>query len=135
MSERQNLSATRGSSAGIRFFRVFMRLFGLKHACNFVWFVVLFYALFDRKANRAALPYVQLRFPEARGFTRWLHCYRLMASQGEALLIAGWIGAHGWKFPHRAENRDGMAALLADRSRGFVMVTSHFGCWQVSAAP
>lgn len=50
-----------------------------------------------------------------------------MASQGEALLIAGWIGAHGWKFPHRAENRDGMAALLADRSRGFVMVTSHFG--------
>ena len=134
MSERQNLSATRGSSAGIRFFRVFMRLFGLKHACNFVWFVVLFYALFDRRANRAALPYVQLRFPEARGFTRWLHCYRLMASQGEALLIAGWIGAHGWKFPHRAENRDGMAALLADRSRGFVMVTSHFGCWQAALA-
>lgn len=134
MSERQNLSATRGNSAGIWFFRVFMRLFGLKHACNFVWVVALFYALFDRKANRAALPYVRLRFPESRGFERWLHCYRLMASQGKALLIANWTGAHGWKFSYRVENRDSVAALLANRSQGFVMLTSHFGCWQAALA-
>ncbi len=128
------LSAHRGNRLGIGFFRWFIAVFGVRHACNFVWFVALFYALFDREARRRTGGYMDRRFPGVAGGRRWFHIYKLLASQGEALVIAGCLARRPWqKMRWVEENRTAMADALS-REQGLVIVTSHFGCWQAAMA-
>lgn len=129
-----NLSATRGNVLGIAFFRLLLGCCGLRVACWFVAPVTWFYTLFDRRARRAALPYIQAREPGISGIRRLLAVHRLLTAQGEALLIARRIGDAGWSIPFVEESRDAAAALLRDSSRGLVIVCSHFGCWQAAMA-
>lgn len=134
MMQNEMLSARRGNRAGIGFFRIFMRLLGVRHACNFVWFVALFYALFDREARRRARGYLETRFPEAAGFRLWLHTYKLLAAQGEALVVAGFFADHPWSAMARTEEHAAVIREALKSPRGLVIVTSHFGCWQAAMA-
>ena len=127
----KNLSDTRGNSLGIGFFKVCMRLFGLRFCCLFVWFVAFFYAIFDRKAFQAASPYLQSRFPEAsRLKLRW-HFYRMIVSQGQAIVMAYWLRT-GHKLPLRDVNPQYREAMLKQAEHGFIMLMSHVGCWHAT---
>ena len=130
---RETLSDRRGNRAGIAFFRIFLKVFGVKHACNMVWFVTLFYALFDREARKRARSYLALRFPRSGRVRMFFHIWRLLASQGEALVLAAAYGeGMGDSIPRRQEGALSPEAL--DTSHGVVLVISHFGCWQASLA-
>ncbi len=134
MAPNEMLSARRGNRIGIGFFRIFTRLLGVRHACNFVWFVAFFYALFDREAKRRSRGYLTARFPAVSGFRLWFHTYRLLAAQGEALVIAGFLAERPWReLPGIRENGAVIVDALA-APQGVVIVTSHFGCWQAALA-
>ncbi|MFA6292490.1 MAG: hypothetical protein WC637_11945 [Victivallales bacterium] len=127
----QALSATRGNSFGIGFFRLLLKLGGLNRACEFVWFIALFYVLFDRKARRSAMPYLRHRFPNAGLFRLWFYAYRLMVSQGQSLLEAAAVN-NGIKYSVSSENESELRDLIFKSERGIILMISHFGPWQAS---
>ncbi len=127
-STHKNLSDTRGNSLGIGFFKVCMCLFGLRFCCIFVWFVAFFYAIFDCKAFLAARPYLQSRFPEASYLNLRWHFYRMIVSQGQAIVMAYWLRT-GHQLPLRDVNPQYREAMLQQAKHGFIMLMSHIGCW------
>lgn len=131
VNKSKNLSSSRGNHAGIVFFKCFMHVFGLNHARNLVWMVSLFYTIFDRKACRAALPYLKHRFPQAGKLALFFHTYRLLTSQGQSLLTAAYIGNNN-TIKYNSENKQNHEAYIYDNNQGFILLTSHFGDWQGS---
>ena len=127
----KNLSDTRGNSLGIGFFKVCMRLFGLRFCCLFVWFVAFFYAIFDGKAFQAARPYLQSRFPNSSSLKLRWHFYRMIVSQGQAIVMAYWLRT-GHQLPLRDVNPQYREAMLKQAEHGFIMLLSHVGCWQAT---
>ncbi len=129
-----NLSARRGPGAGIAFFRLLLALpGGCAAALQLVAPVAGCYALFDRRARRAAGWYLRHRFPGAGRFRLGMHAWRLMTAQGRALVLAAWIGRRGLPPIPRVTTPVG-EALLHDSSRGVILLISHFGCWQAALA-
>jgi predicted LPLAT superfamily acyltransferase len=124
------LSATRGNSFGVGFFRLLLKLGGINRACEFVWFIALFYVLFDRKARRSAMPYLRRRFPDAGLFRLWFCAYRLMVSQGQSLLAAAAVNI-GSEYSIGSEN-DVEVRELVKSGRGIILLISHFGPWQAA---
>jgi len=126
MKKHKNLSDSRGNAAGIRFFLILLRITGVNRACEFVWAITLFYALFDRKARRAAEPYLNRMYPEAGAWKRFYHTWALFTSQGQAMLerAAMGMGMLEWEFAGRE-----LSEQLMDRPGGFILLTSHFGAW------
>ena len=127
----QVLSATRGNSFGIGFFRLLLKLGGINRACEFVWFIALFYALFDHKARRSTMPYLRHRFPNAGFFRLWFYAYRLMVSQGQSLLEAAAVNI-GMEYSVSSENDAELRDLILKSKRGIILLISHFGPWQAS---
>ena len=129
---RHNLSDTRGNSLGICFFKVAMRLFGPRFCCAFVWFVAFFYALFDKKAKKSAAPYLQSRFPDAKGISAWWHFYKFIVKQGQAVFLAHWARTTD-KIQYEDVNPQYRDMFLLDTSdRPFILLLSHVGCWQAA---
>ena len=131
MNNAKNLSDTRGNSLGIGFFRMLLGFFGPRAAGLFVWFVAFFYALFDREALHSATPYLKSVFPNC-GFLglRW-HFYRLIVSQGQAIVMAYWSRS-GHSSPIKEYNRDKLDELLRECNSGLILLISHAGCWQAA---
>ena len=127
----RHLSDTRGNTFGIGFFKVCMALFGLRFCCLFVWFVAAFYAVFDRKAFRAARPYLASRFPCAGACALHWHFYRMIVSHGQAIVMAYWLRT-GHAVPVRDVNPQNREAMLRQKENGFIMLMSHVGCWQAA---
>jgi predicted LPLAT superfamily acyltransferase len=125
------LSATRGNSFGIGFFRLLLKFGGINRACEFVWFIALFYALFDHKARRSTTPYLRHRFPNAGLFRLWCYAYRLMVSQGQSLLEAAAANI-GTEYSICSENDSELRDLIFKSKRGIILLISHFGPWQAS---
>jgi predicted LPLAT superfamily acyltransferase len=126
----QNLSSSRGNSFGIGFFRLLLKWGGLNRACEFVWFIALFYALFDRRARSSAMPYLRHRFPDAGFFHLWFYSYRLMVNQGQSLLLAA-AADNGIEYPVSLENDSAFMDLIGS-GRGFILLISHTGPWQAA---
>jgi predicted LPLAT superfamily acyltransferase len=106
-----------------------MKIGGLNRACEVVWFVCLYYVMFDRGARRAGMPYIRRRFPDAGPLRRLWYLYRLFVSQGQSLLEGVYL-RRGGAFECRFENSEYMDDMLRSDGRGLVLLTSHFGCWQ-----
>ncbi len=119
------LSSVRGTGPGAAFFRCFMKVFGLRHACNFVWIVAFFYALFDAQARAKIMPYVRHRFPHAGAFARFRHVLAIFAHQGESLLILR-AAAEGSPACRLDSGDDSMV----EPGKPAVLICSHFGPWQ-----
>jgi predicted LPLAT superfamily acyltransferase len=126
----QVLSATRGNSFGIGFFRLLLKWGGINRACEFVWFIALFYALFDRKARSSTMPYLRHRFPNAGLFRLWCYSYRLMVSQGQSLLEAA-AADLGTEYSISSENDSALRDLIKS-GQGIILLISHFGPWQAA---
>lgn len=127
----QALSATRGNSLGIGFFRLLLKWGGLNRACEFVWFIALFYLVFDRRARRSSMPYLRHRFPDAGLLRLWCYAYRLMVSQGQSLLEAEAINI-GTEYSISSEDESALRDLIFKSGRGIILLISHFGPWQAA---
>lgn len=129
-SNHHNLSDSRGNALGIGFFKVCMHLFGLHFCCAFVWFVAFFYALFDCRAFHAARNYLLSRFPHASTIKLKWHFYRLIVSQGQAIIMAYWL-QNGHHLEFSDETADNITPLTTSPKGGIILI-SHVGCWHAA---
>jgi predicted LPLAT superfamily acyltransferase len=125
-------SRKRGNHLGFWFFKVSLRFFGLSGAYGLLYFVCLHYLLFDKAAVTNALSYIKRRFPQA-GFLKYrLLVYRLFVSQGKQLIDRAAIISKENLFEIQLKGYEKLSALMADKTRGFILLTAHVGNWQIA---
>lgn len=124
-------SKKRGNAPGFWFFKVLLKAGGLRAAYALLHGVALHYWLFDKQAVRAASAYLRRRFPESPDIAIRLKCYRLFVSQGKQLVdrMAAFSGVADFDF--RLLGQDNLEKL-ANRGKGFVLLTAHAGNWQIA---
>ena len=128
-SLQTRLSDTRGSRAGIGFFRLWYRIFGYAHCKGMVWFVTFFYMLFDSGARKRVNPYIRHRFPPAGMLGRCRHRWCLFAHQGLCLLRQELFAQLGIQYENVYDSPE--ARRVADSEKSGVLLYSHFGPWQM----
>lgn len=127
------LQKQRGNKLGFRFFAVFLQLFGLRGAYALLYFVALHYLLFDRDAVLGALAYIKRRFPKDKSFIkRRVHLYRLFVSQGKQLIDRFAILSGRELFDIKLNGYEKLSGLLSEQGKGFILLTAHFGNWQIA---
>lgn len=124
-----SLSDNRRNRLGSAILRGILSAFGPSAACFLVRFISLVYALTDRQAERRALPYLQHRFPEAKGFRTRLHVWRLFHAQGESLIMA--LALANGQAKVRECNPE-IFEPVRTAPGGLVFLCSHFGAWQAA---
>jgi len=122
----------RGNRLGFWFFKVQLKLFGLTGAYALLYFVCLHYLLFDRVAVLNALSYIRRRLPAANFLKLRIEVYRLFVSQGKQLIDRAAILSAENLFDIQLKGYEQLAPLLADRNKGFVLLTAHVGNWQIA---
>jgi len=128
-----NVSKKRGTRLGFQIFDFFLRTFGLHRTYGLLYFVCIYYLLFDSEAVASAGAYIERRFPETSFFARYLHIYRLFISQGKQLVDRfAAVGSKQDLFDIRLKGYDELMALLRNSDKGAVLLTSHFGNWQIA---
>jgi predicted LPLAT superfamily acyltransferase len=120
----------RGNTLGFWFFKVSIQLFGLRGAYLLLIFVAGHYWLFDRQARHHASAYLRRRFPDRSIWGRELDIYRLFYSQGISLIDRYAMAMKPDLFALGIKNYESVRPLVDDRTRGFILLTSHVGNWQ-----
>ena len=122
----------RGNCIGFWFFKVFLKFSGLPGAYALLYFVSLHYLLFDQSARLGALSYIHRRFPQGGFFKSRLEVYRLFISQGKQLIDRAAILSEKNLFDIQLKGYEQLSSLLADKNKGFVLLTAHVGNWQIA---
>lgn len=123
----------RGTRFGFRVFEFFLHTFGLHRTYGLLYFISFYYLFFDREAVSSACSYIERRFPGSGFFIRHLHIYRLFVSQGRQLVdrLAAVVSKREL-FDIRLNGYDELMTLVRNSDRGAILLTSHFGNWQVA---
>ncbi|MFH0985025.1 MAG: lysophospholipid acyltransferase family protein [Candidatus Omnitrophota bacterium] len=121
----------RGNAFGIGFFEITFRIFGLRGAYSFLYFVCLHYLLFDQKAVQAALAYVEKRFRGENKIRQYLHVYRLFLNQGRHLIDRYVVARKPELFDIQVRGYEQFKSLVQNASHGIILLTAHVGNWQV----
>jgi len=134
MAADNSVERKRGNKLGFWFFRVAVRVFGLRGAYGLLFFVGLYYLAIDRAVVSASLAFARRRFPEHGAIRRLLDVYLLFVSQGKNL-IDRYAVASGYKGIHvEFKDLEKLQAFLASQPKGFILLTAHVGNWQVAMA-
>jgi len=132
MAAGNSIERKRGNRLGFWFFRVAVRIFGLRGAYGLLYFVGLYYLAVDKAVVSAGLAYVRRRFPEHGTIRRLLDVYLLFVAQGKNL-IDRYAVASGYKdIDVEIADREAFLAFLDRQSKGFILLTAHVGNWQVA---
>ena len=126
-----NLSDARGNRLGFAFFRLFMRVFGVSHACRFTAVPAFFYALFDREAFACARGYLASRFPRDTALALRWRFFRQIMSVGSSMVLQHAVRM-GYEIGHRETVDPSAREALEDSRRGVILLMSHIGCWQAA---
>ena len=126
----KQVTKKRGNRFGFWFFRILVRVTGLRGAYGFVYIVCFYYFLFDRQAVRSALPYIQRRFPKAGLLKRYGYVYLLFVNQGKNLIDRFALISGYEPFKITFQGIETIKELLRSE-HGFILLTSHVGNWQV----
>lgn len=129
-SPDKQVTKKRGNCFGFWFFRILVRVTGLRGAYGFLYIVCLYYVLFDRQAVRTALPYIRRRFPDAGCLKRYGYVYLLFINQGKNLIDRFVLIAGYEPFDIKFKGIGTLRELLQSE-HGFILLTSHVGNWQV----
>jgi predicted LPLAT superfamily acyltransferase len=122
----------RGNALGFWFFKTSLRIFGLRGTYGFLFFVCLHYLIFDKEAVKGALAYFKRRFPRA-GLIKSYYCvYRLFISQGIQLIDRYALVSGMKKFDVDIKGYDELLSLCGSSQKGFILLTAHFGNWQIA---
>ncbi len=122
----------RGNSLGINCFKVLLSVFGLVGAYSLLYPVCFYYLIFDRTAVKSASKYISLIFPGSGNIKKYIHIYRLFLSQGKQIIdryafISGKVA-----FDITINNKDTLINTISESKNGCIILTSHFGSWQVT---
>jgi predicted LPLAT superfamily acyltransferase len=130
--ETKIVTKRRGNRLGFWFFEFLLKVSGLNGAYALLYFVCLHYLIFDQSAVSNALSYITRRFPEAGFFKKRLEVYRLFISQGKQLIDRSAIISGKNLFDIQLKGYEQLSSLLADKTKGFVLLTAHVGNWQIA---
>lgn len=128
---RAALPKQRGSVFGLAWFRMLVRIGGLRAAYAMLYPVCLHYALFDRQARCAIRPYVRRRFPGRSRFGQWLAAYRIFLEQGR-MLVDRYAALARPSLLDISTSSQGEAALRRLAAEGGILLMSHAGNWQAA---
>lgn len=123
---------TRGTAFGFWFFRMALRLTGLRGAYGLLYFVCAYYALADRSAIAAATAYVRRRFPDYGRLRQRLVVYRLFINQGKVLIDRHAYNAGQRRFVFDTATLEAICQRPDVAERGFVLLLTHAGGWQLA---
>jgi len=123
----------RGNRLGFWFFEMFIRISGLYGAYGFLYIVSLYYIIFDKEAVYSAKPYIEKRFPQSGYFKKYLHIYRLFISQGRQLIDRfSVICSKKDVFDLKLNGYEKLKNIIQESEKGLILLTSHFGNWQIA---
>lgn len=123
-----------GPKWGLAFFYLMIRLGGRSLAYFFLYFVVFAYVVFFPRVKTACNPYLTRRFPEAGRFDLLSHRYRLVMTFGRILVDRAVLGILGPSSIKAEFENEQDFHKIRDLDTGFIILTSHVGCWQVAMA-
>lgn len=106
---------------------------GRTPAYMLLFFVALWYTI--RPLTRAySAPYLEHRFPEAKGPAKLLHCFRLNWTFGQTLVDRAAVGIlRKLDITATSEDEATLQRLCAE-GNGLILLSGHVGCWQTSMA-
>jgi predicted LPLAT superfamily acyltransferase len=125
---------SRGPRLGIAFFRILLATLGLRPAYSLLNLVCLHYLLFDAPARTSSLAYIRRRFPELGPWGRFWAAHRLLVSQGVILVDRYYQESGSGSFEMELKGYAETAEAAGKSGKGFVLLTSHVGSWQVAMA-
>ncbi|RJQ13949.1 MAG: hypothetical protein C4560_13225 [Nitrospiraceae bacterium] len=132
MTQQKILDRKRGNALGFWFFRSAIKAFGLSGAYGLLYFVCLYYLLFDRPAVSLSMAYIKRRFKTYNIFQRIFCVYKLFINQGKNLIDRYYALACPGRFDIEIQGYDKIQNLLADSRKGLILLTAHVGNWQVT---
>ena len=132
MAPKKDIERKRGNRLGFWFFRTAAKVFGLRGAYGLLYFVSLYYLIFDRAAVAASLAYVRRRFPDHGMLQQRLDVYRLFVSQGKSLVDRYYVAAGGTDIDLRLVGYEKLKEHLVDGKKGMILLTAHVGNWQIA---
>jgi len=121
----------RGNRFGFWFFRIALRFSGLRGAYGLLYIVVSYYILFDWRAVRTTMAYVKRRFPSRSLPRQLLSVYLLFVNQGKCLIDRYYSLSGLGEFDVSFDGYEKIKPVLEDKSRGFILLLSHAGNWQM----
>lgn len=129
---RESVERNRGNRLGFWFFRIAVRLFGLRGAYGLLYFVCLYYVLADRAAVAASMAYIRRRFPDHGLLRRQFDVYLLFVNQGESLIDRYYVAAGGEDIDLELRGFEKIESHLSEGQQGMIFLTAHVGNWQVA---
>ncbi|HJO93634.1 MAG TPA: hypothetical protein QF753_09565 [Victivallales bacterium] len=126
-----NYSKKRGNKIGLWFFKVLLKYTGLSGAYSLLYFIALYYLIFDKDAVVKSSYYVKLRFPDAGLFKRYYHTYRLFFTQGQQLIDRYAYSVKSELFDIFIDGNDKIFDYIGKSGKGIIILTSHFGNWLI----
>lgn len=96
--------------------------------------VAAYYTLFRPAIRKKADYYLARRFKTRNPLTQLLHCYRIYANLGKALIDRATIGIRGPESITTTTNDLEGLLRLVHEGHGLILLTAHVGCWQAAMA-
>ena len=127
-------SRSLGTRFGHNIFHALIHLGGRRLGYFALHWVVLYYVLCRPSIRRRSYDYLRHRFPNQSRLSRYVNCYRMFLEMGHVLVdraILGIMGPENMEFT--IHGRQELLDLVAN-GRGFIMLMSHVGCWQVAVS-
>ncbi len=134
MTEKEPVVKKRGNKLGFWFFRISLRIFGLPGAYGLLYFVCLYYLIFDRTAVSASMAYLKKRFKTQNTLQRICGVYRLFINQGKNLIDRYYVVLRPGQFDTEIRGYDKIKTFLTNSQKGVILLTAHVGNWQVMMA-
>lgn len=132
MSQKKGIERKRGNRLGIWIFRSAVMLFGLRGAYGLLYFVSIYYLVFDRAVVAASLAYVRRRFPDHGPLRRLVDVYLLFVNQGKNLIDRYYVAAGRGDITQELIGYEKIRGFLAEGQRGVIFLTAHVGNWQLA---
>jgi predicted LPLAT superfamily acyltransferase len=132
MSQKKDVERKRGNWLGFWFFQAAVHIVGLRGAYGLLYFVSLYYLVFDRAVVAASRAYVRRRFPDHGVFRQLFDVYLLFVSQGKSLIDRHYVAAAGKDINLELVGYEKINNLLTEGHKGLILLTAHVGNWQVA---
>lgn len=102
---------------------------GIRHAYALLYFVCLYYLIFDRKTVSTTSEYVKKRFHTANFPARIWHIYMLMVNTGKNLIDLRQLERNPDLFKFKSDNE--LIRQAISSGKGLIFLTAHVGNWQI----
>lgn len=123
-------------SIGSRFqhgiFYLLIRIGGRRLAYFLLYQVVFYYVLFRPSIRKKSQHYLSRRFPKKKPLQRLLDSFRMSLGLGKVLVDRAIVGILGTERMKLDISDKELLKRLVDQGRGFILMMSHVGSWQVA---